>query len=99
MCEVMEGGGESNTMSETVNCGELQEVADRKPKFCGKKERTLPPPRPTPPHAHWKTVEQRSKVKKQKKTVAGRIFLAFLSNLGAHSARLKLRHDHVVSSL
>ena len=65
MCEVMEGEGESNTMSETVNCGELQEVADRKPKFCGKKRD--PPRPPLPPHAHWKTVEQRSKVKKHKK--------------------------------
>ena len=48
MCEVMEGGGESNMMSETVNCGELQEVADRKPKFCGKKENPPPPPLRTP---------------------------------------------------
>ena len=61
MCEVMEGGGESNMMSETVNCGELQEVADRKPKFCGKKEKPPPPPHPSARPLENSRAEKQSK--------------------------------------
>ena len=65
MCEVMEGEGESNTMSETVNCGELQEVADRKPKFCGKK-RDPPPPSSARPLENSRAEKQSKKAQKKR---------------------------------
>ena len=64
--------------------------------FVANKRAPQQPPPPPSPKAHWKTVKQRSKTKQQKKTVGGRIFLAFSSNLttiicvGGHSARSKL---------
>ena len=68
---------QSSTMSETSSSRHCRSQATI---LCQRREITSPHPL-LPPHSHWKKVEQRSKAKQQKKTVGGRIFLAFSSNL------------------